>query len=194
MRPAGVSPDQTGTGATPAWRAKAASLLNRVTPAISPSSSAALSSPHPGMASNVGRDQAHAVANALGQFVDRGGEPGDVGQLVAGQLGHQAGRQCPVSGPNRIPRCLAISSDARLRSIRSGSNRSIRHNNRLIVAVRRATRSPRRSTNKAQVRETPHRGRRPENPVPARYARATARASIGSDLPRVRADLRTIAI
>ena len=45
-RPA-VLPDQTGIGAMPAWRANAASDLNRATPAVSPTSLAAVKIPHP---------------------------------------------------------------------------------------------------------------------------------------------------
>ncbi len=65
-RPA-VLPDHTGIGATPAWRAKAASLLNRVTPAVSPTSLAAVNSPQPGIASKHGATGAHTLTDALGQ-------------------------------------------------------------------------------------------------------------------------------
>jgi len=42
-----LRPDQCGMGATPAWRANAASLRNRDTPAVSPMSLAAVSSAQP---------------------------------------------------------------------------------------------------------------------------------------------------
>jgi hypothetical protein len=52
--PTAVLPDHTGIGATPAWRAKAASLLNRGAPATSPTSLAAVNSPQPGSDSSAG--------------------------------------------------------------------------------------------------------------------------------------------
>src|ERR1044072_2801371 len=52
-RPA-VLPDQTGIGAIPACRAKAASDLNRHTPAASPTILAAVNAPTPGIASRLG--------------------------------------------------------------------------------------------------------------------------------------------
>ena len=83
-------PDHTGIGATPAWRAKAASLLNRVTPAVSPTSLAAVNSAQPGSARSAGRRCGHARRYAW-QRVDGLGEAGDVGQLVTGQFSDQSG-------------------------------------------------------------------------------------------------------
>ena len=49
-----VFPDQTGTGAEPLWRAKAAALLKRLAPALSPRSLAAIRGPQPCRARSVG--------------------------------------------------------------------------------------------------------------------------------------------
>ena len=113
-RPA-VLPDHTGIGRTPLWRANAASLLKRATPAASPTSLAAVSSPQPGIASRTGATLRDPLTDALGQRVDRLGEAGDVGQLVARQLGDQTGHGYPASHRNSR-RCLARSSDARFRA------------------------------------------------------------------------------
>jgi hypothetical protein len=66
-RPA-VLPDHTGIGAVPVWRAKAASLRKRETPAVSPMILAAVSSPQPGP-----------------------GQTHDIGELIAGQFGQHPG-------------------------------------------------------------------------------------------------------
>ena len=89
-RPA-VLPDHTGIGATPPWRAKAASLLNRVTPAVSPTSLGRGQRPAARHRQQCRRDLADAFADPLGQLVDRLGEADDVGELVAGELGHEPG-------------------------------------------------------------------------------------------------------
>ena len=96
-------------------------------------------------------DVANSLADALGQGVDGFGEPGDVGQFVAGQLSDQAGHGASQSQRMR-PR-FARSSE-RAFGAWSGSSSCTRHNNRLIVAVRCATRTSRRSTNNFNSRET----------------------------------------
>ena len=60
-----VLPDHTGMGATPAWQANAASLLNRATPAASPTSLAAVSSAQPGNVQQCRGDLAGPLAEAL---------------------------------------------------------------------------------------------------------------------------------
>ena len=82
----------------------------------------------------------------------------------------------------------------RLRRVRPGSSSWTRHSKLLIVAVRWRHQVFRRSTSNFSSRDDLVVRRPPAGPVPAATARATANASIGSDLPRVRADARASAI
>ena len=86
-RPGGIARPHR-MGATPLWRAKAGSLLNRATPAVSPTSLAAVSSAQPGRASSAGATR-RTRSPMRTATVDGLAEPGDVGQFVAGQLGEQ---------------------------------------------------------------------------------------------------------
>lgn len=63
-----VLPDQTGIGAIPAWRAKAASDLNRATPEVSPTILAAVRAPTLGMASRAGAAWAASALIRLSRF------------------------------------------------------------------------------------------------------------------------------
>lgn len=85
-RPA-VLPNHTGIGAAPLRRANAASHLNRVTPAGFGDEFGCGQFAAAGQRQQFQCHLLHAVADPVSQCVDHVGEPGDVGQLVAGEFG-----------------------------------------------------------------------------------------------------------
>ncbi len=88
----------------------------------------------------------------LAKRVDGFGEPGDVGEFITGQLGDQTGHGVQPGARNNS-RCLARSSEPPSGAW-AGSSSWTRHSNRLIVEVRCATRTSRRSTNNFSSRDT----------------------------------------
>ena len=72
-----------GSAPTPAMRASLASVAKRSTPAISPISLAAVSTPQPRSASSRGASAATRAASSRSSVVDRAGELADAAQLVA---------------------------------------------------------------------------------------------------------------
>ena len=188
-RPA-VLPDHTGMGATPAWRANFASVVNLVIPAASPTSFAAVNAPQPGNAIRVGAVcSASRVIRCCNCLVRR------VNSMMSARSSRASSATIPdsVSSQSRSRFwCLGRSSDRGFGAFPESSSWT-RHNRLLIVAVRCPTRVSRRSTNSFNSRDTSlwdAMGRSGSR----RNARATASASIGSDFPRVRADARTCAI
>ncbi|CFD65874.1 Uncharacterised protein [Mycobacterium tuberculosis] len=185
-----VLPDHTGMGATAAWQAKAASLLNRVTPAASPTILAAVSSAQPGISSSAG---ATWWTRALMRWARVLISP--VSRMMSVSSARASSATNPGWVSSQVRRacwCLAASSE-RAAGARSGSSSWTSQRNRLIADVRWATRTSRRSVNNFNSRDVSSwvaRGRS----VSRSTARATASASIGSDLPRLRADLRVWAI
>src|SRR5918999_1642776 len=94
-----VLPELTGIGATPAARASLASEENRSTPAISPTSLAAVNGPRPGSPSSCGAIWVDQAGDLGLERLDRLGELADAAQLVAGDA--HAHR---LLGPREPPR------------------------------------------------------------------------------------------
>ena len=78
-----VRPEEAGIGADPAIRASFASVAKRSTPAISPTSFAAISTPQPRSASSRGATWATRQREFALERVDRLGQLADAAQLVA---------------------------------------------------------------------------------------------------------------
>ena len=173
----------------PAWRAKAASDLNRATPAVSPTIMAAVRAPTPGRASRAGADRAARALMRRSRSLTRRVKSMTSGQFVAGELGHDPGQALQPPGEDLL--VLGQVQRPRPSAAQDGSSSWTRHSSRFTVAVRGAGPGLRAGPRAASAPGRPRRGRRPAGRAPASAARATAAASIGSDLPRVRAILRS---
>jgi hypothetical protein len=183
-------PDQTGMGATPACMAKWALRPNRPTPPVCPMSLAAVSAPTPTTWRSCPESGATWVARSRSSWLIR---PVSCRTAATSSTAICARTpSSPASWPARRSSTHSRSS-VRTGGASSGSRACRCQRSRLIIRVRSATRSSRWSTSSRTANAAPGScaaGR----PGSRKAALATANASIGSDLPRVRPDALVCAI
>ena len=150
-RPA-VLPDHTGIGATPAWRANSPRLVNRLTAGGLADQLRRGQRPAPGHCHQRRRGLAASTPIRLCSVVDPPVRRHDVVEFVPRQFGDHRRRRrrasperCAGAWPNPATRFAAHAR---------GPARGPATSSRLIVAVRCATRTSRRSTSNFNSRDT----------------------------------------
>ena len=178
-------PELASRGATPAWRASWASEGKRSIGPISQSSLAALKGPQPGSCEQPWCERLRPCLQFAVELADRAGQccgSGRAGRgrsapglsARGGRAGGRAGRARPPGRARRAARAGVGSSSCRCQRSRCWQRR------------RSATRSSRWSTSSFSSRSVSSPARGPSSCGSCSAARATASASIESDLPRVR--------